>query len=777
MKVLVRAGLFLIFVLLVQACSTRRLVPDGKYLVNKNRIEIENPSNEKISFTKSDLAAFSGQRTNKLLLGTRFSLWVHYKTIKKTDRKFWKWINEKIGKPPIYLDNSLTQSGADQMGRYLRNLGYFNSEINTSANTSKFRAEVIYTINPRQPYTIRNFEYAIEDSTLAKLVKPLKLQTELTEGANYNAYKMDEERDRITDYLKNSGFYAFSRDYIYFEVDSNFKKQILDVRLLIDSLKTEQGKVAHKIYLINKVSVYPNFIPAQANQPLTDSIKLDLKAGRSRKPYSMHFYSVGDPRIRPQTFGQIVQLHEKDPFSLKKLKQTYRGLGNFRIFSITDIDFKTVSRPEADTGLLDVNIKLQRAKVHAYSVEVEGTNAAGDLGLRGSLVYSNKNLFRGAELFRLSLRGGGEAQRLTAITGGEELASQSDLFNTYEFGVNANLVIPRFLSPIRLRNFVLEYQPKTTFNLGYSSEIRSNYDRFITEATMSYDWMTSTTVHHILTPFNLNSVRVKPSAAFQQILDKEINQRIKDQYSNHLIFGLKYSFIFNNQNINKVKNFSYFRANLESSGNLLSLFNDTPLISKQEEYAELLGIRYAQFARMDFDFRQYFMLSQNKQLVFRTLIGVGLPFGNSADMPFERSFYGGGANGMRGWVFRELGPGSFSGTEKVERIGDIQLEGSFEYRFPISGFFKGALFAEAGNIWTFKDNSYLPDGKFDLDDFYEELAVDAGFGFRFDFSFFIFRLDAALPLRDPARERNNRWRVDVLKIRDVVWNFGIGYPF
>lgn len=765
------------FALLVQSCSTRRFVPEGKYLVNKNRIEIEAETGEKVSFTKSDLSPFAGQRTNKRIFGTRIPLWVYYKTKDKTDRRFWKWINEKIGNPPVYFDQSLTESGADQMKRYLRNLGYFNVEAETDLKKQKFKAEVIYKIEPNKPYRIRNYSYAVTDSLLAKKVNPLRQQSELREGSNYNAYKMDEERDRIAEYLKNNGYYAFSRDYIFFEVDSNFKHRVLNVKLLIDSLETEHGKTSHKPYLINRVAVFPNFVPMRGSDNTNDSLKLSFIAGKERKPYDMYFYSHGDPRIRPQTFGQVVQIHENDLFSLRKLKQTYRGLGNFRIFAITDIDFNTISPPAADTGLLDVSIKLQRAKVHAYSVEMEGTNSAGDLGLRGSLVYSNKNIFRGAELFRLSLRGGVEAQRVRTVPGSEGLASGSDLFNTYEFGINANLIIPRFLSPIKFRNFVLEYQPKTTFNLGYSSEIRSNYDRFITDATVSYDWMTSNTVQHILTPFNLNSVKVEPSAAFQEILDKEINQRIRDQYSNHLIFGLKYSFIFNNQNINKVKNFSYFRANMESSGNLLSLFDNTPLIGKQDEFAELLGIRYAQFLRFDFDFRQYFMLTKNNQLVFRTLIGFGLPYGNSADMPFERSFYGGGANGMRGWVFRELGPGGYSGVENVERIGDIQLEGSFEYRFPISGFFKGALFTDVGNIWTINENSYLPDGKFNLDSFYEELAMDAGIGFRFDFSFFIFRLDAAIPLRDPARSKNDRWRVDILKLRDLVWNFGIGYPF
>jgi outer membrane protein insertion porin family len=170
-------------------------------------------------------------------------------------------------------------------------------------------------------------------------------------------------------------------------------------------------------------------------------------------------------------------------------------------------------------------------------------------------------------------------------------------------------------------------------------------------------------------------------------------------------------------------------------------------------------------------------LSKNNRLVFRVLVGFGLPYGNSVDMPFERSFYGGGANGMRGWAFRELGPGSFSGEENIERIGDIQLETSFEYRFPISGFLKGAIFTDIGNIWTINENEYLPGGAFDISNFYRELAVDAGLGFRFDFSFFIFRLDAAIPLRNPAENPNARWVFSESQLKDIVWNFGIGYPF
>lgn len=763
--------LLLIISQLIVSCSARRLIPEGRYIVHKNTVEL---NEKKEGFSRSDLAGFVGQRHNKSFLGVRFPLWVYYQTEHKTDKKFWKWINEKIGSPPVYYDEGLSESAANQMSRYLNNVGYFNTSVISNVKLKKFKAKVTYKVQASTPYRIDKLDYDVSDTVLAEWIEPLKAGAAIKSGSIYNVYQLDEERGRITDFLKNNGFYSFSRDYIYYEVDSSFNNRTMNVRMLVDSVETDGIKQAHQRYFINKVSVFPNFRPTHSAEAITDSSRLEVFTGKNRPPHELYFYSVGDMRIRPQTFSQIIQLHNNEPFSLRKLKQTYRGLGSFRVFSISTIDFTPFVRQ--DTNYLNTKIELQRSKVHAYGVEVEGTNSAGDLGIRGSLVYSNKNLFRGAELLRLSVKGGVEAQRIVPLAG-ETGANTASLFNTSEFGVNANLVVPRFLSPVKLRRFVLEYQPKTSFNIGYSRQHRANYDRQIMQTNFGYEWMSSNTIQQIFTPLNLNSVKVNPSNAFKKILEDETNQRIKDQYSNHLIFGLKYSFIFNNQDINKFKNFNYFRANFESSGNILSLFNQTPLINNEGEHAELLGIRYAQFLRFDFDFRQYFLLSRNNQLVFRAMIGFGLPFGNSVDMPFERSFYGGGANGMRGWVFRQLGPGGFDGTGNVERIGDIQIETNFEYRFPISGFLKGAIFTDIGNIWTINENAYLPKGQFDIKDFHKQLAMDAGFGFRFDFSFFIFRLDAALPIRDPAKNPNQRWIALQSKMRDIIWNFGIGYPF
>ena len=284
---------------------------------------------------------------------------------------------------------------------------------------------------------------------------------------------------------------------------------------------------------------------------------------------------------------------------------------------------------------------------------------------------------------------------------------------------------------------------------------------------------------HILTPLTLNSVKVDPTPSFEAILQQETNQRIKDQYTSHLIFGLDYTYTYSNQNVRFLKDFFYFKANIQSSGNLLSAFNNTGLIKTVDNYHEILGIRYAQYIRFAFDFRYFHYTKGENQIATRLMLGAGIPYGNSNDMPFEKSFYAGGTNGMRGWQFRELGPGTFSNPDKlnIERIGDIQLEFNLEYRFPIYSIFKGAVFTDIGNIWTMRESETFVGGEFHFNTFYKQLAVDAGVGLRLDISFLLFRLDVAAPMVNPAYPEGQRWRISKLQFNDFILNFGIGYPF
>jgi outer membrane protein assembly factor BamA len=296
-------------------------------------------------------------------------------------------------------------------------------------------------------------------------------------------------------------------------------------------------------------------------------------------------------------------------------------------------------------------------------------------------------------------------------------------------------------------------------------------------ASFSYDWKTNYRLGQTFSPLFLNSVKIANiNPTFQEYLDAEASQRKKAQYTSHLLMGTRYSIVYNTQNINKSGSFFYLRADVESSGNLLSLFNNTKLITGEDGHHELLGIRYAQYVRTSFDVRQHLQIGNESWLVFREFAGIGVPYGNSQDLPFERSFYGGGANGLRGWLYRTVGPGGYVPTNSdIERTGDLQLELNAEYRFPVYNIFKGAVFVDAGNVWTFYPNESMPDAEFKFNKFYNQLALDAGLGLRLDVSFLILRLDLAYAMRNPYMTDGSYWRFgegDNLRLQ-----MGIGYPF
>jgi hypothetical protein len=286
-------------------------------------------------------------------------------------------------------------------------------------------------------------------------------------------------------------------------------------------------------------------------------------------------------------------------------------------------------------------------------------------------------------------------------------------------------------------------------------------------------------ITHQLFPIDINFVDILPSPEFEEELENEPNDRIRNQYTDHMIMALSYSFTLNTQKLSKFQNFLYYRGNIEPSGNLLQLFYSL-FGTKQDslDYYTILGVRFSQYFRTDHDFRYYYFLSRKNSLAYRFYFGIGIPYGNSEDLPLEKGFYGGGANGIRAWPLRFLGPGSYYNPEdNFDRSGDLHLETNLEYRFTIYKFFKGAAFVDVGNVWLLKKNESYPNGEFEFGSFVKEIAIGAGLGARFDFDFFIFRLDFAAKTRDPSRPEGERWVFNGFKFKDVVVNFAIGYPF
>lgn len=752
------------------SCSIRKHIPEGEMILKNNIVEIHSKD---VEFSKSDISSCIAQASNPKFLGFMPLTWVYYKTENK-DSKFIKWINKTMGEKPVYFNNDLKETSVAQISKYLNDVGYFNSAISTEIKNKRGISKVYYGIYPARPYIIDSVSYKITDSVIYNYVKEIEETLPIKKGEIYNAFNFDDERDQITEHLKNNGYFYFTKDYIFMEVDTNFNDKKANVNIRIDNVidPETQKYVNHKQYTINNIYIYPKGV--LQNNVNGDTTQYTFEINKHLGNETFHFIYNENPKIRFKTFDNIIQLHTGSLYNSHQVTQTYKALNNLKIYNHNNIDFEPVESDNDSINLLNCNIILNRAKVNYYSLQLEGTNSSGDLGILGSFTYRNKNIFRGAEIFNISLRAGTQAQSVLVDDEGN-----TSLFNTKEFGIDASIFFPKFLSPIKLKNFAKEYQPRTTLTVGYNLQARPIYTRQITLLTFGYNWMKNKYEQHIFTPLTLNSVKVDPTPSFQEILEKETNQRIKNQYTSHLIFGFDYTYIFNNQNVRFIKDFFYFKANLQSSGNLLSAFNNTSAIKTVDNYHEILGIRYAQYVRFAFDFRYFKYVKGENQIATRLMVGAGIPYGNSTDMPFEKSFYAGGSNGMRGWQFRELGPGTFNNPDNlnIERIGDIQLEFNLEYRFPIYSFIKGAVFTDIGNIWTMRENETFKGGQFKFNTFYKQLAADAGIGIRLDFSFFLFRLDAAAPMVNPAYPEGERWRISKLRFSDFILNFGIGYPF
>ncbi len=751
----------------MSSCSINRFIPEGKSLVKSNKITIEG---KKTKISKSGLSNYITLKPYKSTFQTKIPNWIYYKSERRPKSTVWKWFNERFGRDPIYYDETEANNSSTQMMRYLDNVGYFHSKVTHTVKTRGKRSKITYHVYPTQPYKVNHIEYVINDSLIRSYIMRDSTKFDINEGDIYNAYTLDNVREIITERMKNSGYYYFNRDDIFFEVDSNY----LDHSLAI-TMRLKDNKLSYKKYYIRDISIYPNFNVFRMNDKPTDSASLTVEAGLRKRKNVWDFYYFDTPQVKPQTFKQSIHIIEGLPYNLRSVTSTYRALGNYKLLRNINIEFDTVSSPHDSLNLLDCRITMQQSEKHSITLQGEGTNSGGDLGIKGSLSYSNKNIFHGAETFQLSLKGGFEAQKLL---GTEAAESGKNVFNTWEFGLTASLHFPKFLGPFSSFTFARDYQPTTSLSLGVNTQTRYYYSRYISSASYTYDWKSNYRLGQNFSPFHLNSVKIANiNPTFQAYLDSETSQRKKAQYTSHLIFGTRYSMVYNTQRINQTGSFFYIRTDFESSGNLLSLFNQTKLMTQSDDgHHELFGMRYAQYLRGSFDIRQHLHLGEDLWFVMRQFVGLGIPYGNSQDMPFERSFYGGGANGLRGWLYRTVGPGGYVPiSDDIEKTGDLQLEFNAEYRFPLYNIVNGAIFIDAGNVWTYHPNESLPNSEFNFNTFYKQLAVDAGFGIRLDVSFLILRFDFAYAMRNPYPTNGSYWRFG--QGNNLRMQAGIGYPF
>lgn len=768
-----------ITLLFSMSCSVTRKLPPDEYLLIKNKFKV---SSKKIDV--DELSGYLQQTPNSKLFGLfRTNIALYNWGTKGKDTKFRKWLRNKAGSAPVILDTALSESAMKQMRLYLNNVGYFNSIVYDSVVTKKKKAKAYYVIKPSKPYTIRNLTYSIADRQVAAYVYKDTSGSLVKKGEIYNSYTLDEERTRIMNHLQNNGYYRFSTGYIVYHVDSLLNSHQMDISIeitspVIPSIETFGTFVEtpHKRYRINSIYFYTNYDPLQSDTVKHDTLVrnyLDSPDDTTHNNY--YFLYTGKLKMKPRTLVQSTFIKPGIYYSTDIVNKTYMNLGRLPIFRYKNIQFnETADISQDNQDLLDCKIYLAREPLQSISLSPVGTNSAGAFGVEGNVIYQNRNIFRGAQLFAINLNASAQTQGTTGTDPGKSI------FNTIELGANVSLTFPQFLIPVKQETVPKRFKPRTSISIGYSFQRQDDYNRHISNATFGYTWNQTERLTHTLNPVEVSFVKVFPDSAFLAWLNSLTDESLINQYTDHMVAGLRYTITYNSQDRSMVRDFFYIRSNIQTGGNLFYAYNSIFGGPKIGSSYTAFGVPYSQFVRPDLDVRYYNLRSAGTMMVYRFYGGIGIPYGNSNSLPFEKSFFAGGANDIRGWKMGYLGPGSYyndtvSGTYR--QIGDIQLQANIEYRFPVYSILKGAVFMDMGNIWLLQPSPDFPGGEFRLNTFIPQIAINVGLGIRLDFDYFVVRLDPAIKIRDPHYVRGDRWYFDKIQLGDVIWNFGIGYPF
>ena len=784
MRLSFRTGLLLLvsIPLVFTQCSVTRHLKRNEFLLIKNQFRIHSKTIE-----KDELTGYLQQEPNSKLFGlfrANIALYNLGGRGKAKDTKFRKWLRTKIGSAPVIMDSSMTLISKKQMGIYLANKGYMHASVRDSVIFQRKKARVMYIIVPNTPYTIRSLRYAIADTELAHFVYQDTSKSMIHRGNNYDQYLLDAERSRISTALMDHGYYHFSSAYIRYRIDSSFNSHVMDITIeirnpVIPSLDyfgtyTESRYIR---YSIDKILINPEYDLLSSDTLKYDTLVRSYKASRPDTNMNTYYFLFKNKfRLKPRTLAQMIFLKSGTYFNLSDVNQTYSQLASLQLFKYMNIQFRESSaNPARARGKLDCKILLSRVPPQSFSISTDGTNSSGAFGVQGNLVYQNRNLFRGGQIFRINLSG---AAQMQGNIGPEKTAA---LFNTIELGINTNLTFPQFLIPIKPEILPKKFKPKTIISLGYNFQKRPDYIRHISNVTFGYTWYQNDKIRHVLNPAEITLVKMFPDSVFNDYIFYLKDKRLKNQYTNHLVEGLKYTITYSGQDVNVVRDFFYVRSNIETGGNLVYLIDkaiSAPIYSTG--YFTLFNIQYAQFIRPDLDVRFYHFFTKTQSLVTRFYAGIGYPYGNSISLPFEKAFFAGGANDMRGWKMGTLGPGRYhndTSGNTYDQTGDFQLQLNMEYRFPVYKYFRSALFIDVGNVWLLHDAPDLPGGKFQLRYLAPDIAIDVGLGIRADFDYFIIRIDPAVPIRVPYYPASNHWYAGKLNLSDIIWNFGIGYPF
>jgi len=763
----------IIIVGFLQACSLSKSIGENQQIVAKNKIRIENNTE---NIPKVDLENYILQpQTPKAFAFFYSNLYIQKKYSKKKDNWFNRWILRVFGDEPIIWNRDKTYQSEQDIQKYLNNIGYFDAQVSSRIEEKPHKVEITYKVSPGKAYRIQSLDHIIRDSSLRQI--NVNKNSLINYGDIFNTYILDDERDRIADLMRDNGYYEFNKEYVSYLVDTSFRNNKLKISTVINAQKyslADSSAISFKRYAIKDVYIYPDYEKDHQLSIPYDTLILDLNQDKKAKAMGKYYFLYKEKlRTNPRVIAQSVFIESDEYFSNRDLLETYKKLNRFPSYKYVDINYEKIQEKEE----LNTHILLHRSKQQFYSIETDGTNSSGDLGIRIGLNYGNKNIFKGGELLKIRFTTALENRKYSGYE--EDSFTRFLVFNTLEYGISLSIYSPSFIVPIRQSKFPKYFKPQTFILFGYNYQLRPSYKRHISSFVFGYEWKQSQNLFHRFSVLDVNLIKIYPSELFQSNLDSIDNPRYKSQYEDNFIASISYNLVYNTQEFRKNTSFDFFNLRLEAAGNLTYGLHNLFSQPKTDGYYQIFGIRFAQYIRAETDYRHYLALPNKQGIIGRIHLGFGLPYGNSIALPFEKGFYGGGANGMRAWAYRDLGPGNYNNAigPNYDKMGDIKIEGNIEYRFPLYKYLKGAAFIDAGNIWLLHSSETFPGGAFKWDSFYKQFALDAGIGFRFDFDFFIFRIDGAVKAQDPSKSKGERFVLPKSQIKDIYWSFGIGYPF
>ena len=795
MKDTMRYIVMLLVAVLFVACSVTRNLPEGSYLLSRVNIVADDttPRAERITDERDGLEKHIRQTPNKRFLGLNLYVWV-YEHANPNKDNWWNNFKRKIGQEPVLLDMNLTEKSIKNLETYMSMKGYFSSSVTCHVDTlRRRRVELTYQLHQNAPTRIDLLSYEFRDTTLRSIILADSQKSLLRRDDVLDITALDEERNRIASYLNNRGYFDFTVNNITYEVDTIGLDDKANVKMIVQPTLIkydERGRPVydfHSIYRISKINIYPTYDPMlRSTGGFMPGANIDTTCYGG---LSIIRDVDASQRLRDILLRRVVPLQPNAIYSAREVQKAYNELMALGVFRNTKISFDRADDPDnfvtymgkdrTDTDqfvdirekYLNCNIYCTPALKQSMKIEVEASSTSTFYGLSATLGYSNNNVFRGAEAFDVAARFGFEFM----------YAPDAAKRSAQELNLTAGLSFPRFLLPFRISYDEKILQPRTRLELAFDFQNRPYYRRNISSLRWAYSWSRGQRSSFVLRPIDINWIDVK--SVDEQFLTDIDNKYLRTSFESQLNAGLSGTFVYNTQRNNLDPTSTLLRTNIETSGNLIhgleSLFASH---APGKDYYEILGIRYSQYVRADVNLSHTHSLGNKMAIAGRLFAGVGVTYGNSKgrSIPFDRMFYCGGANSMRGWVPRTLGPGATPEVTNAlypAQVGDMRLEANLEFRFPIWYIFHGALFFDAGNVWYLRQmEGSNPSEVFHFNDFYKQLGFNSGLGLRIDAKFVILRIDLGVQLHNPGRPVGERWIHD-LKWRNMALNFGVGYPF